>query len=77
MSFEEWLREGINCGFCGPPVCDTHDGTPTSLSEDIEFDDGHDPCISVLRLYVDEEQRMAVEANHSPSDWRKPWPGKL
>ena len=67
----EWLAIGINHGWCGPPVCETHDGTPTSSVEDDEFDEGQDPCIHILRLYSDDKTRAAVEANHSPSQWRK------
>jgi hypothetical protein len=70
MDFEEWMRYGIEAGFCGPPVCETHDGTPTSEEEDHEFDDGSDPCIHVVRLYEDEKKKAAVEKSHGPSTWR-------
>ena len=71
MNIYEWLRYGANRGWVGPPVCQIHDGTPTPAAEDAEFDDGLDPCISVIRLYEDKQTRDAVEANHSPSHWRK------
>ena len=82
MTFDEWLRTGMDCGWCGPAVCSTHDGTPTSADEDNEFDDGYDPCIPIVRLYENmphialsrpsrSEIRAAVESNHSPSLWRK------
>jgi hypothetical protein len=57
-------------GWCGPAVCSTHDGLPTSEPEDAEFEDGGDPCIHVIRLYEDSTHKEAVEANHSPSTWR-------
>jgi hypothetical protein len=69
MDFEEWLKTGIENGWCGPAVCFTHDGLPTTQAEDEEFDNG-DPCIHVIRLYDDPKDKAAVEANHSPSTWR-------
>lgn len=68
-SFDEWLQEGLELGFVGPAVCYTHDGLPMSEAEDLEFQES-DPCIHILRLYEDEETKIAVEENHSPSVWR-------
>lgn len=69
LDFNEWLEAGIKAGFCGPGICYTHDGLPTTEAEDAEFEEG-DPCIHVLRLYEDEATKIGVEANHSPSVWR-------
>lgn len=69
MDFEEWLRAGIEAGWIGPTICYTHDGLPTSEAEDSDFEEG-DPCIHILRLYENSENKAAVEANHSPSVWR-------
>lgn len=70
MTFNDWIKHGIDEGWCGPPVCETHDGTPTTPAEDEEYDEGGDPCIHIVRLYADPETKAAVEANHSPSQWR-------
>jgi len=70
ITFEEWLKVGFDKGWCGPPVCYTHDGMPTTLEEDHEFEDGNDVCMHVLRLYEDQDMKTAVEENHSPSCWR-------
>jgi hypothetical protein len=70
IDFDDWVTQGMESGFIGPPVCQTHDGTPTTESEDEEFEQG-DPCLHVLRLYPDAETKAAVEANHSPSVWRR------
>jgi hypothetical protein len=70
MTVDEWLVYGYEKGWCGPPVCEIHDGLPTTIFEDEEFDEGSDPCIHVIRLYEDDEIKKAVEANHSPSTWR-------
>jgi hypothetical protein len=69
IDFEAWLQTGIANGWCGPAVCYTHDGLPTSEAEELEFDDS-DPCIHIIRLYEDKDNKIAVEQNHAPSIWR-------
>jgi hypothetical protein len=69
-TFDEWLQEGLDLKFCGPAICYPHDGLPLTNEEEQEFDDGGDPCIHILRLYEDEETKLAIEENHSPSVWR-------
>ena len=44
MRFDEWLQYGYEQGFCSPPVCASHDGIPSSLVEDEEWEEGLDPC---------------------------------
>ena len=70
--FDDWMAFGIKQGWCGPPVCSTHDGIPTSEAEDEEWEE-HDPCIHIIRPYTEEAHKVAVEANHSPSTWRDTW----
>lgn len=70
MDFEEWLRIGYEKGWCGAPVCYIHDGLPTSAVEDEEWYSDAEPCMHIIRLYQDEEQKRGVEENHSPSQWR-------
>lgn len=70
VEFEEWMRYGISKGWCGAPVCYTHDGMPMSLDEDDQFGDGGDPCIHIVRMYENEEDREAIEEAHAPSQWR-------
>jgi hypothetical protein len=69
--FDEWLKIGMDKGWCGPAVCYTHDGLPTTLKEDEELYEG-DPCVHIIRLYEDIDDKKEVEENHSPSQWRKP-----
>ena len=71
MKFDEWIAAGIDGGWCGPPVCSTHDGIPSSAGEDELFDDGDDICIHIIRLYENDHVRDSVQQNHSPSIWRK------
>jgi hypothetical protein len=70
LTAEEWIEYGLKNGWCGPPVCYTHDALPTSADEDEEFEDG-DPCITVIRMYDNGEMKKQIEENHSPSIWRK------
>lgn len=75
-TWQEWYDYGLAQGYIGPSVCSTHDGIPSTAEEDEEFDEGHDPCIFVIRMYADPDERKAVEENHSPSVWRKPFEHK-
>jgi hypothetical protein len=68
IDFEDWLKMGIEQGWCGPAVCFTHDGYPTTEEEDSMDED--DMCIHGIRLYDNAEQKKQVEDNHSPSTWR-------
>jgi hypothetical protein len=42
LDFDQWLEIGVRSGWVSPPVCYTHDGLPTSVTEDAEFEDGSD-----------------------------------
>lgn len=46
-----WLNQGIEAGFCSPPVCSTHDGLPLTDEEDAEFEEGFDPCVQAVRIW--------------------------
>lgn len=70
MSADEWLKYGWEHGYCGPALCATHDGFPTDPEEEEALDDGYDPCMHLVRLYEDQDQRRRIEENHSPSQWR-------
>ena len=70
LDFDEWISYGLKKGWCGPPVCHTHDGLPMSEQEDVEFGEGQDPCIHVVRMYDDVDVKKEIESNHSPSQWR-------
>ena len=70
MTFDEWITYGIEKGWCGPPVCYTHDGLPMSEQEYTEFDEGQDPCTHIVRMYEDIDMKKSIEDNHSPSQWR-------
>ena len=73
VTFDEWLEIGMAENWCGPAVCYTHDSFPMSEEEDNEFADGSDPCMHMIRLYEDSENKELIEEAHSPSQWRKPY----
>lgn len=50
MTFEQWMRIGIENRWVLPPTCYSHDGVPTSEEEEQQFDQGQDPCINVMRV---------------------------
>ena len=70
MERHEWIKYGYDRGFCGPDVCEVHDGIPMSEEEATEFDEGGDPCLYIVRLYNDAEHKAAIEEHDSPSVWR-------
>jgi hypothetical protein len=63
VNFEQWITTGIDNGWISRPVCSTHDGIPTTHDEDVEWEEGGDPCIYAVRLFADDEERKAVEDN--------------
>jgi hypothetical protein len=71
VDFDQWIKIGIENSWCGPPVCHTHDGFPTSQYEDeMTYDQGSDLCLHMVRLYEDSFHREEIEAYHSESVWR-------
>jgi len=71
MNKDEWITLGLQRGFCGPPVCEVHDGMPRSWTESEILLLGEEICIDIIRLYPDEETKQEVEENHAASTWRK------
>jgi len=70
MDFDTWVRIGYESGWCSPPMCYTHDGLALTAGEDEELNEGHDPCIHVVRLYESVEQKKGSEANNAAAVWR-------
>lgn len=55
MDFDEWLKYGVDNGYCTEQFCNTHDGMPMSESEEQAWEDGNDPCMHVVRLGTEED----------------------
>jgi hypothetical protein len=46
-----WIAEGIAQGFVASEVvCGMHDGLPLTSGEELEVDEGYDPCVPMVRL---------------------------
>jgi hypothetical protein len=65
-SFDDWLLLGIQNGWVSKPVCSVHDGIPSTREEDLDWEDGGDPCVYAVRLFSSEEERLAVIENMGP-----------
>jgi hypothetical protein len=55
MDFDEWLRYGVEQGFCSEQFCVTHDGGPWSGKEELMWEDGEDPCRHMVRLGTEKD----------------------
>ena len=55
MDIYEWIQYGVERKYCSSPVCSTHDGLPMTDEENVQWDDGGDPCVHALRL--DEQEQ--------------------
>lgn len=47
-----WLDKGIGKGWISKPTCVTHVGLPNTDEEEQEWEDGHDPCATGVRIWV-------------------------
>jgi len=70
MTMEEWMKYGWEQGWCSPPVCDMHDGTPMTIAEEDMIFNGEDPCIHIIRLYPDADTASEIVTNHFPTRLR-------
>lgn len=72
FEFDKWYEIGLRNSWISPSVCYTHDGVPSTSTEDEQWSNGDDPCIFIMRSYESIATRKAVEANFSPALWRRP-----
>lgn len=70
MDYDEWLAYGRAQSWCGPAVCSTHDGVPTTAAEDEEWEDGGDPCTHIIRMYEGPEVAAEVNENYPAYAYR-------
>lgn len=54
LTLSDWIAYGVRQGWCSEPVCDTHDELPVTRDEEEELDAGFDPCIPIIRLFINE-----------------------
>lgn len=53
QDFSDWVLYGAGKGWISMPICDTHEGLPLMPEEELEIEDGFDPCIVGMRVWVD------------------------
>lgn len=66
-----WLRHGLIKRWISPPACYSHDGVGMLPEEEIQFEDGGDPCIWLIRVYEDQDMAKELEGYHAPYSWRR------
>jgi len=49
----DWIEFGVKKGWVTEPSCYTHDGPILTEEEAALWDEGHDPCMFVLRIWND------------------------
>ena len=51
MDFVDWVNYGIEMGWCSSIVCNTHDGPVLTDEEEKQWDEGEDPCCTIVRIW--------------------------
>ena len=69
--YTAWMRHGLAMGWISPPTCYNHDGLGLTELEELQLENGDDPCIWLVRVYEDDEMRRELEESFSPYSWRK------
>ena len=57
FSMEDWIQYGLDMGFA-ETFCYMHDSAPMEEWEAKEYEEGSDPCIPTLRVWLDREQSL-------------------
>jgi hypothetical protein len=52
VEFADWMQTGIDRGWVSDIVCSTHNGLPLRKDEEDEFDEGYDPCVPGVRVWL-------------------------
>ncbi len=51
MDVYEWVKYGVDKGFCTEIHCSTHDGVAMTDEEMDNWGEGEDNCIPVIRMW--------------------------
>ena len=63
MNITQWIKYGVDNGFCTPSYCDTHDGMPLTTEEENLWEEGDDPCAHAVRLIESPEMAKNLGEN--------------
>jgi hypothetical protein len=50
--FHDWLKVGIDKKWVSDLVCATHNGLPNTEAEEREWEEGFDPCVPGMRVWL-------------------------
>lgn len=64
MDVSEWIEYGRRRDWISEPFCDIHDVIPLTPVERNDLEIGSDPCITVIRLYENPEQKAEAEKDN-------------
>lgn len=53
QEFADWLKVGIDRKWVSEPVCATHQGLPVRADEEAELEEGLDPCVPGVRVWIE------------------------
>ena len=53
QQFDDWLSKGVSAGWVSTAGCIIHNPLPMRQWEEKEFEDGGDPCITIMRVWKD------------------------
>jgi hypothetical protein len=54
MNLQEWVEYGVKMGWA-ETFCYMHDSAPMDDEESADYEEGGDPCIPTLRVWMDRE----------------------
>lgn len=60
FAINNWIKKGVEEGWCGPPMCHEHDGRPPENPEE-------HACPIYIRIYKTIDEMEYVEENHPNS----------
>lgn len=62
VDFDTWLAYGTQKGWVSEGFCAMHDTPPLADDENDLFEDGGDPCVPALRVWLDNTVRTEPES---------------
>lgn len=55
MTIDQWIQYGLDKGYA-ETFCYMHDSAPMEEWEAKDYEEGNDPCIPTLRVWLDQEE---------------------
>jgi hypothetical protein len=61
LTIDQWIQYGLDMGYA-ETFCYTHDGSPMNDTEAEEYEQGDDPCIPTLRVWLEERSSPSSQS---------------